>query len=496
MGGAWAAASVLKRVGAPAAARHMAWLLGITALLALPVLWSLVPALRLPILPAEAATGAAAVASLPVAEPPAALTGSASPELSEYGGWSLVLLVAYAIGAVALLLRLVVGRRLLARLWDDAGAVQDAAWEKLLSQLSFEMRLSRRVELRIARGSIMPMTWGTLAPKLLLPAEASAWPPERRRLVLLHELAHVARYDSLSRSAASLACAFYWLHPGVWFAARQMRLEQEHAADDRVLISGGSPQAYAHSLLHLARGMAERLQPDLAATMAGACQLERRLVSITSPARRDRPSTLFLSSSASIATLATLIAAAGVPVSPSSTLLHAVPPRLAGITSPVGKRLDSARAEDAAASEGRAEAVSVTQERPARESTGALESEPEARASAVGRTAETGPDQRQETLRGKDRAPAPAYAQQLPDYGWELPRRDSNVQIGALTPPSSPTGLNLPTPISSASKERTGRPKWTQIIPQLVPANTPTSPRPTPSQGTLMLSWSVDVGPR
>ena len=164
------------------------------------------------------------------------------------------------------------------------------------------------------------MTWGTLAPKVLLPAEASQWPPERRRLVLLHELAHVARRDSFSRSMASLACALYWFHPGAWLAARQMRIEQEHAADDRVLMAGGSAQAYALSLLHLAGGPGARPRFDQAAAMAGMCQLERRLVSITGPARRNRPGSFFLSSSALLAGLTTLLAAAGVPVSASSAL--------------------------------------------------------------------------------------------------------------------------------------------------------------------------------
>jgi hypothetical protein len=152
---------------------------------------------------------------------------------------------------------------------------------------------------------------------VLLPAEAEAWPNERRRLVLLHELAHVARRDSLSRSAASLACALYWFHPGAWFAARRMSMEQEHAADDLVLNSGGSARAYARSLLHLAAPADSRLRPAHAASMAGMYELERRLVSIIHPARRDRPTPAFLASSALLASLATLVVAAGVPVSAS-----------------------------------------------------------------------------------------------------------------------------------------------------------------------------------
>src|SRR5205085_2878120 len=184
------------------------------------------------------------------------------------------------------------------------------------SSAAREVRLSGSVELRIARGPAMPMTWGTLAPKILLPAEAHLWSPERRRLVLLHELAHVARRDSLSRSAAALVCVLYWFHPGVWLAARQLRLEQEYAADDRVLKAGAQARSYARNLLDLASRVGARAWPDHAAAMAGMCQLERRVVAITAPGGREQSGPAFLSASVAIATCVMLAVSTGVPVRP------------------------------------------------------------------------------------------------------------------------------------------------------------------------------------
>ena len=321
IGAAWAAALMLRKAGASAAARHMAWLLGIAALLALPAIWWLAPPLRLPILRAETASAAATTAGAAIA-PPAGAAPEAAPGAP---GWSLILLALYAIGAAAMLLRFAASRRLVSRMWREAEPAREADWQDLLARLSHEMRLSRPAEIRIARGPAMPMTWGTLSPRILLPAEARGWPAERRRLVLLHELAHVARRDSFSRSAASLACALYWFHPGAWFAARQMRLEQEYAADDRVLNAGAAARSYALSLLHLARRAGETCRPDHAAAMAGICQLERRVVSITADARRERPGPAFLSGSAAIALAVMLAVAAGVPVRP-----------LPGLPDPIG----------------------------------------------------------------------------------------------------------------------------------------------------------------
>ncbi|GAB5518252.1 MAG: hypothetical protein RhofKO_05030 [Rhodothermales bacterium] len=75
----------------------------------------------------------------------------------------------------------------------------------------------------------------------MLPIEADTWSQERRRCVLLQELAHVKRYDCVSQSFAQMACAFNWYNPLVWLAARHMRIEREKACDDFVLRGGVAP---------------------------------------------------------------------------------------------------------------------------------------------------------------------------------------------------------------------------------------------------------------
>jgi beta-lactamase regulating signal transducer with metallopeptidase domain len=442
-------------------------------------------------LPAEAAAAASAAASSPAMARPPFLSPGAGASVRE--AWSLLLPVVYGLGAATLLLRLVVGRRMLARLWRNAGAVTDPAWEKLLSRLSSEMPVSRRVELRIARGPAVPMTWGTVAPKVLLPAEASEWPLERRRLVLLHELAHVARRDSLSRSLASLACALYWFHPGAWLAARRMRMEQEHAADDRVLMAGGSPQAYALSLLHLARGAAARPSFDQAAAMAGMYQLERRLVSITSESRRNRPGALFLSSSALLAGLTTLLVAAGVPVSATPALPGSLRANRAAIASPVEKAVESGRPEGPSLRPGRGERPSSPPGSESRSEEAGQATAPRSPRIAGTAAGESGPTNRDQEG-SRDERQSPASAGELRNYGWELPRPGSQVRTQSPAESSRPTRIVLPEPLQSASNDRTGRPKWARNVPRLVQGGVPTVSRVPTSQGPLMLSWSIEVG--
>jgi beta-lactamase regulating signal transducer with metallopeptidase domain len=487
---AWAGAATLRRSGASAAARHTAWLLCVAALLALPLLRWLVPAMPLPILPSEPALPANFGQAVPAAFVPSVpgATTSMPPGRSDLSEWGFAILAAYALGAVVLLIRLAAGRWLLARLWRDSEPAADEAWEHLLTRLSKEMGLPLRVRLRIAGGPAMPMTWGTLRPRLLLPAEATTWPCEQRRLVLLHELAHVARRDSLSRSAAALACALYWFHPGAWLAARQMRIEQEHAADDRVLAAGGSARAYARSLLHLARGLGDSARPELAATMAGSCQLERRLVSITRPARRDRPGTAFVSSSVALAGLATLIAATGVPVSASSALPEAGATAASLPSTDRGRDSEAIEDRSEAPLPGPARAVgtasagrsSLSRPVPAAVRTGGGVAPRNAGAERAGEAVSVG------------QSPTGPYVQPLPDYGWDLRRAGPHVPV--VTVPSQPDRLSLPSR-SATSDVPAARPRWARHLPQLTRQAASRYPFATTSNGSLMLSLSTSADP-
>ena len=148
--------------------------------------------------------------------------------------------------------------------------------------------VQRPVRLLRSREVVLPMTFGTWAPSIVIPATADLWPDDRRRAVLLHELAHVARYDCLTQTLALIACAAYWPHPAVWWVARRLRVERELACDDRVLAAGAEAHAYAGHLLDIAYSLEGRQAPALAVSMARPSQLEGRLLAALDDARNRR----------------------------------------------------------------------------------------------------------------------------------------------------------------------------------------------------------------
>lgn len=75
---------------------------------------------------------------------------------------------------------------------------------------------------------------------------------EALRLVVLHEAAHLARYDDWTRLARQLIVAAAGFHPAVWFIARQIDHECELACDQWVVARTGSPERYARALVTVA----------------------------------------------------------------------------------------------------------------------------------------------------------------------------------------------------------------------------------------------------
>lgn len=159
-----------------------------------------------------------------------------------------------------------------------------AAPEPLRSEirrLVATLRLVRRVEVLLSEQCEMPMTWGIFSPVILLPARAVNWSGERSRMVLLHELAHVQRWDCLTQLLGQAARALYWFNPLAWVALQRLRVEQECACDDFVLNKGTCAADYAAELLFVSARLPEATWDQaVSLAMSRTTRLEQRLNAI------------------------------------------------------------------------------------------------------------------------------------------------------------------------------------------------------------------------
>ncbi|HEV3262068.1 MAG TPA: S41 family peptidase [Gemmataceae bacterium] len=304
-----------------AAVRHLVWSLAMVGLLGLPLLSLALPRWDVPVPAAWAAEPAPAAAESPPQSPAVAeLPPRADPDINPVvvpaalgapredpvitpgpeqavapdappllPGWAWPL-VAWALGAVLAILPILVGLLMLRRLRRTCRRVADGPMAALLDQLASRMGLRRPVALLQSPSRSMPMTWGVWRPVILLPDGADAWPTERLRVVLLHELAHVQRGDCLTQVLACSARALHWFNPLAWLAVARMRSEQERACDDVVLNTGTGAADYAQHLLTVTSGLPSSFfVSPVALAMGRARRVEGRLRSILDTSHDRHP---------------------------------------------------------------------------------------------------------------------------------------------------------------------------------------------------------------
>ena len=188
---AWAAAFALHRHSA--ALRHQMWVAALAASLVLPVVAPILPAWHSHTLSlaVERLTGTSQSAGSVSSSP--SLVVNAVPATNHAAIWLGMLLLVWATGSTLALIRFVAGFTHMARVRVRSKHLTGERWIREVTQLASAFRISRPIHLfESANPKAMPLAWGLLHPKILLPISAREWPGDRRRIVLCHELAHLA----------------------------------------------------------------------------------------------------------------------------------------------------------------------------------------------------------------------------------------------------------------------------------------------------------------
>ncbi len=330
-----------------AAARHLVWAIALCGVLVLPMLSAEVPTLRLPILPRITAVApvnlpalrlrslsvhATAVRPLPVGTVGVAADRHAMPRLRKTAGvvaapqsaavvaphrdttavapaaktgglaamtwhrmanhWPVLLLAIWGIGVIAIGLAGLIGHLSVARRLARARTISTGPIAQLAGEICHELKLRRPTRIALDENLRIPLAHGVFRPCVLLPTAAESWPREKLRTVLLHEFAHVARWDCASLFCGLIACILHWPDPLVWWGWRSLRSECERACDDAVLRCATAPTDYAENLLAIARSLhSAALSPPLPATLAMArpSELKGRIAAILDDRKNRRP---------------------------------------------------------------------------------------------------------------------------------------------------------------------------------------------------------------
>jgi beta-lactamase regulating signal transducer with metallopeptidase domain len=319
-----------------AGARHLVWLVALGTLLVVPAVAAWAP-LRFEILPplrafsdAPPARGVVAnpgldntalrgfpqqdnVAALPAETPPASV-GTTVGRGSPLAGMSGISIAAAIWAAIVLVIAgsLAYSALVVRRIVRQAKPLDSEDWLTPLWEVADRLGLDEAPRLLRSDEAKMPFACGVLNPTIVLSAECDSWSLDRRRAVLLHELAHIRRHDLVGHTLGRLACAVYWFHPLVWTAAKRLRSESERACDDLALACGTRATDYAEHLLEIVTSVRRDATPAVALAMARRKEFEGRMLAILDPELRHSSPSRSQSAAliASLAVIALVVGAA------------------------------------------------------------------------------------------------------------------------------------------------------------------------------------------
>lgn len=245
-----------------ASMRHLVWAAGLIGAMAVPLSSRILPPLEVRVVP------------------PVALPGT---PWSEWNAQETALGF-WLIGAALGVLFLLVGATHLGWHAFRARPLDDPRWEAIGREVA--AKLNTRWPVRLLQTDTVAFigTWGIFRPSVLIPEGAGSWTDDRIRMVLAHELAHARRRDWPLQVLAETARAIYWFNPLFWLAARRIRAESEHAADDAVLTLGIDGADYAETLVGVTRDFGRSPLGWLPVLgMAQRSPLEARLKAVLNP---------------------------------------------------------------------------------------------------------------------------------------------------------------------------------------------------------------------
>jgi beta-lactamase regulating signal transducer with metallopeptidase domain len=250
---AWALLRVLRRQNS--GTRFAVWFLALLTVAALPVLGGIGEGRAL--MAAGMSSGMASANSW----------GSLRPAITIPGRWALIIFLAWVLGACVAMMRLAAGlwrlRRLRRSCTPIVAADLDPAVRKTVETIGASGSVISSNSIMIATSECVrvPAAIGFWKRTIVLPAWAlRELPAQDLNVILLHEFAHLRRWDDWTNLIQKIVRALFFFHPAVWWIEKRIAVEREMACDDAVLAETANPHGYAACLVSLLeKSLAHRL---------------------------------------------------------------------------------------------------------------------------------------------------------------------------------------------------------------------------------------------
>ncbi|HEY9047725.1 MAG TPA: M56 family metallopeptidase [Ohtaekwangia sp.] len=161
------------------------------------------------------------------------------------------LVVAWLIGAILFMTRVIGGGIYVSRLRKDASLI-DGYWHNKVQEIAAQLTIERTILLAESVRVQAPIVLGYIKPLIIIPTGMlTGLTTAQLETIFIHELTHIRRHDYLVNLLQLIVEAIFFYNPFVWKLSAIIRDEREHCCDDAVVKTSGNAATYATALVQL-----------------------------------------------------------------------------------------------------------------------------------------------------------------------------------------------------------------------------------------------------
>ncbi len=143
----------------------------------------------------------------------------------------------------------------LKKVFNNSFECKDNTLADMLAELTGKMKLRRKVKLYlidIARIN-SPAVTGIFKPRIFIPIQLlETMNEEEMRAILIHELVHIKRFDTVTNYVQYVLRVLYFFHPLVWYVNSVLKKYREEVCDDiSVYYYDGDQRKYSSCLYNV-----------------------------------------------------------------------------------------------------------------------------------------------------------------------------------------------------------------------------------------------------
>lgn len=157
----------------------------------------------------------------------------------------------YTIGLLVQVFLCIQSFRQLNRIRKSSTTAVPLLWEEKLKSIVSRYKIAN-IKLLVSEYVTSPITIGFVKPLIIIPtAYINKISLQDAEAILLHEVAHIKRYDYLFNIVLISIETILFFNPFVWLISRHIKIEREQSCDDFVTDSHISPLDYSRTLLQI-----------------------------------------------------------------------------------------------------------------------------------------------------------------------------------------------------------------------------------------------------